>query len=151
MSKKTESKRTEQKFHKEIIETPFKFTDAERLDLGGQLAAVTTRINELEDRKKSVTSDFKAQIDAATATANSLSSKFTAGFEMRPTECRVKFDAKKGVKTYFNLKTGELVKTSEMVQSDYELELPMVSPGGTECLKNPVIPDEPPHIVAGEK
>ncbi len=141
MSKKTESKRTEQKIHKETIDAPYKFTDAERLEIAGQLAAVTTKVNELEDRKKSVTSDFKAQIDAATAQANSLSSKFTAGFEMRPTECRVEFNAKKGVKTYFNLKTGELVKTSEMVQSDYELELPMVSPGGTECLPNPVIPE----------
>lgn len=150
MSKKTESKKTEPKIHKETIEAPYKFTDAERLEIASQLAAVTTRVNELEDRKKSVSSDFKAQIDAATATANSLSGKFTAGFEMRPTECRVDFDAKNGIKTYFNLKTGALVKTSEMNRYDYEQNLPLEIPDGKKPLPNPVIPEEEPHIKAGE-
>jgi len=134
------SKKPEQKIHKETIEAPYRFTDPEKLDLGGQLAAVTTQINELEDRKKSVTSDFKAQIDGATGRANSLSGKLTAGFEMRQTECRVEFDAKQGIKTFFNLKTGEMVKNTEMVSFDYEQSLPME-----------VATDEVSHIVTGEE
>lgn len=112
---------------KAIIETipvEYRFSIEEIGELARKSALETQRVNELEDKKKQVTSDLKAQIEAAQATVNVFSAKISNGYEMRETECEVVFNPKTSTKHYYNAKTHAFVRSAEMTRRDFELSLP---------------------------
>lgn len=127
MKKKT-PKKPEQPEVIETIDAPHKFTDPERLELANTLAQATQKLTGLEEDKKRITSDFKAQIDGEQARANSVATKLNNGYELRQTECRLLFFPKKGVKQYYRLDNGELVKEATMSSGDFQLSLPVKEP-----------------------
>jgi hypothetical protein len=56
------SKKPEQKIHKETIEAPYRFTDPEKLDLGGQLAAALRSCDRASAGASAVTWDRAANL-----------------------------------------------------------------------------------------
>ncbi|HEX2881221.1 MAG TPA: hypothetical protein VHO25_16950, partial [Polyangiaceae bacterium] len=81
------------------------------------------RANELEEKKKQVTADLKAQVEAAQAEVNLLSTKISNGYEMRETECVVTFDPKNSSKDYHVKKTGVFAKRAEMTKQDFQITM----------------------------
>lgn len=109
----------------ETIPAQYTFTTEEIGELARKSALETQRVNDLENRKKQVTSGFKADIEASQAIISSLSDKIASGFEMRDTECQVEFNVKEGKKVYRHNLTGVIVRTAQMTQSDFQQNLPI--------------------------
>lgn len=98
------------------------------------------RIAELTSQMKSITGDFKAKIRMGESRADQLANKITNGYEMRPTEVRVEYDSKAGMKSYYNLETDEFIHKETMDPSDFQIRMPLEE----EKPFNPVIADTPP-------
>jgi hypothetical protein len=108
----------------ETIPVEHRFNIEEIGELARRSALETQRANELEERKKQVASDLKAQIEACQAQINSFSAKISNGFEMRDTECEIIYDPPNSTKHYYNAKTMSFVRSAEMTRRDFELSLP---------------------------
>src|SRR5688500_14551547 len=111
----------EHKPHIETIDAEYRFSDGEKLELAQRLAHHNTQFSELEDRKKTIASEMKGQIELAQANINSLSTKITNGYELRPTDCVVSFDAKSNTKHYHHARTGAYLRSAEMTKADYQM------------------------------
>lgn len=114
------------KVHLETISAEYRFTIEEIGELARKSALESQRIEELENRKKEVTSGFKRDIEASQSVVCSLSNKISCGYEMREVEARVEFDPKTAKKSYYHAKTGAFIRTAEMSKHDYQLSLPAV-------------------------
>ena len=108
---------------REVIKTLKKvFSQDEIVAMATLLAQATTAKREKEEQKKSVDSQFKAEIDQAAATANVLSSKISGGFEMTDVKCQVIDDMDKLVRTIVRLDTGEIIEVSEVPLSERQTD-----------------------------
>ena len=98
---------------KELLECVL--TQEEFKEASQKLAKETQRKNSLEDSKKSVTSKYKADIDACIAEANRLGGIVSTGKEMREVECEMRYNCPSdGIKSLFRVDNGELVRESVM-------------------------------------
>lgn len=88
-----------------------------------RLAEANQKVEELEDQKKQVASQYAARIDSENGSVSSLSLKLRSGYEMRPTNCTVIFDVPNGVKRYYDERTGDYVSQATMTKSDYQRSL----------------------------
>lgn len=120
---KTETERKEPRVCKEIIQSPYKFTDHEKLEFGTKLAMATQRVENLTAHKKQVTSACDAQINEAKATVENLSGKLSSGMEYREKECVVKFRPIIGMKDYYDAQSGDFIQSSTMTRNDYQMDL----------------------------
>lgn len=95
----------------------------ELLEYGNSLARLHSECSELKEQAKSVASDFKAKIDAATSQGGIFARAISNGFEYRDVECEVDrdFEAKKVWTT--RLDTGEIIKSRDMTQEELQVHL----------------------------
>lgn len=101
-------------------------TEDEVKEYSQKLARETQNIDLLEDQKKQVTSDLKAQLDAANASCRRLSQLITNGYEYRNVECDTFMDdPEPGKKTTYRKDTGEVVKVERMTDGDRQKPLPL--------------------------
>lgn len=70
-----------------IVHLPVKLTDEERLAKGRQQAQVMQEYNEIELRKKELTSDLSAQMKAKRKELSKLAEQVRSGLEIRPVDC----------------------------------------------------------------
>lgn len=84
-------------------------SDAEMLVLGKELARANTDLEEQEERKKEVTKQLAADVEAARNTAVSLSRRLNRGTEYRKVECREVSDVVMLMVHTYRTDTGELV------------------------------------------
>lgn len=124
MSKKPAKKNKYPEVH-ETIEAKHEFTSDEKIGLLDSLSHAHQELSGIKDQAKHSAADYKNRAKAVENRISDLSNKATSGYELRPVECRVDFDPKKGVKHYLNRKTKEKIETRDMQPSDYELQLPM--------------------------
>ncbi len=102
------------------------YTDAERLELGKQLAGAHQDLAQTNNDFDSVKSDFKARVTAHEAKIGDLSNKVATGHRIEEVKCLWQMDApKKGQKTLKRLDTGETVERAEMTESDKQGDLPL--------------------------
>ena len=110
----------EPKYENEFIK--YNFTDEEKKDIAAEMAQKIVNLQQAEDDKKAITSDFKSQIDGIQAGINSAATKLTAGYEMRSTKCQVVPNYPKKVWEYHCVDTGVLVKEKGMTSNDLQME-----------------------------
>lgn len=102
------------------------FTDAERLELGKQLAEVhnnTAQVNSDFDRVKA---EFKSKLTALEAQSVDLAAKVSTGYSMKDVKCVWEMDQPKaGKKTLSRLDTPkpEVIETTDMTEADKQGEL----------------------------
>lgn len=108
----------------EHIDSRYDFNITEIGELARKMALANQRAIELEEKKKQLSKDYAAQVEAAQAEANVLGQKISNGYEMRETECVVTFDPKSSTKFYHRKRDGEYVRSAEMTRRDFELSLP---------------------------
>lgn len=98
-------------------------TEDEIKDYGAQLARRYSEITDLEEQKKSVTSDFKARIDSANADAGVLARKIQNGYEFKNTDCEIQWDYDEKAVTVVRLDTMETVKSRPMTPDELQEEM----------------------------
>lgn len=111
---------TEPKYENEFIK--YTFTDEEKKEIAAEMAQKIVNLQQAEDDKKAIMSDYKSQIDGIQAGINSAATKLTAGCEMRSTKCQVMPNYPKKVWEYIRVDTGLLVKEKNMTSNDLQME-----------------------------
>lgn len=96
-------------------------TKAELEEKARQLAHECQRRGDTEDQKKQVVSEFKAKLDAITATINQLSGHINNGFEYRDVDCEVRMHTPQvNTKTIVRMDTGECVEAQDMTPEEMQ-------------------------------
>jgi hypothetical protein len=129
----------------------YTFTDAEITDAAKELARAAQQRTSLEQRKKEVDSQLKADIEAQNSIVGRLSSYINTGYEYRDIECRVELDTpEQGKKRIVRLDTEEEVKVVPMTDMDRQMRLELqekadAADAEKEKAKEPIV--TPPPIV----
>lgn len=107
--------------HAEKRTLRYDFTAVEIHDLSLQLANKNKEVKSLIQKKKSVTSQCTAEINAAEAACGVLSNQVADGYEHREIECEVIFNQPtQGKKTIIRKDSNALVGIESMTAFDYD-------------------------------
>ena len=106
---------------KELHLIRYSFSKDELQERSKMLAETCAEKARLIEEKKSVSSDYKAKIDAKDSTISLLSSNVTNGYEVKNVECEVEYDYEQGLKRYFY--QGVLYDTVAMTDADRQLDI----------------------------
>ncbi len=77
----------EKEFSNEFIK--HKFSEIEKQEIAIEMAQKVANLQQAEDDKKAVMSDYKSQIDGIQAGINGAAAKLNNGYEMRTIKCEV--------------------------------------------------------------
>lgn len=98
----------------------YDFTAVEMNDLSQRLANKNKEVKSLIQKKKSVTSQCTAEINAAEAERDVLSNQVSDGYEHREVDCEVVFNQPaNGKKTIIRKDSNTLVGVEAMTQQDW--------------------------------
>jgi hypothetical protein len=111
----------EKEFSNEFIKHTF--SDDEKRDIAVEMAQKVSELQQAEDNKKAIVSDFKSQIDGIQARVNNAATKLNNGYEMRTVKCEVVPNWDKKVWEYMRTDTGEKVKEEAMTADDLQMKL----------------------------
>lgn len=108
--------------HSEKRTLRYDFTASEIHDLSLQLAGKTKEVASLVKKKKSVTSQCTAEINAAESACAVLSNQVADGYEHREIDCDVLFNQPtQGKKTIIRKDSNTLVGVEPMTQADWNI------------------------------
>jgi hypothetical protein len=127
----------------------YEFSDAEITDAAKELARAAQQRASLEQRKKEVDSQLKADIEAQNSIVGRLSSYINTGYEYRDIECRIELDTPEaGKKRVVRVDNGEEVKVVPMTDADKQTCLDLQEKAeaeekAAEVAKEPIITPAP--------
>ncbi len=104
------------------------YTDAQRLELGKDLATAHNDLTQTNSDFDRVKAEFKSKISAHESKIVDLSNKVSTGYHMVATKCLWRMDEpKKGMKVLVRLdKTpNEIIDSEEMTEADKQQDLPI--------------------------
>lgn len=87
------------------------------------MAQKVSEVNQAEDDKKSVMSDFKSRIDGLSAEVNRSATLLNNGYEMRTIKCEVVPDYTLKVFKMIRTDNGEVAKERRMTSDDLQNQL----------------------------
>lgn len=106
-----------------------KFTPAEQVELGRELASLNSKYAQLDLDKKAAVSDFKNRLENCQASISRVSDKLNLGEEYRATDCEIVFNQPhSGWKTVVRKDTGEFVRDEAMTPGEMQMELELNAP-----------------------
>ena len=111
----------EKKFENKFIKRTF--TENERKEIAIEMAQKVSELQQAEDNKKAIASDFKSQIDSIQAGINGAATKLNNNYEMRTIKCEVIPNWDKKVWEYWREDTKEMAKTKPMTANDLQMQL----------------------------
>ena len=112
----------EKKFENEFIK--YTFTENEKKEIAIEMAQKVANLQQAEDDKKAVASDFKSQIDGIQASVNSAATKLNNGYEMRSIKCEMVPNWDKKMWEYWSVEyPSEKVKEKAMTANDLQMKL----------------------------
>lgn len=100
-----------------------RLSDPEMLELGKQLARANTELEEAEEKKREVTKQLAAEVEAARNNAVSLSRRLNRGAEFREVRCEVQKDLETCTVRTIRLDTYEVVSERSMTDEERQLTL----------------------------
>lgn len=115
------------------------FTDAERLELGKQLAEAHNETAQIESDFQRIKDEFKSKLSAVSTKITDLANKVSSGYEIKNVLCLVVMDTPKPGKKQVVRMDGptdgvrEVVETHDMTEHEKTPELSL-------GLDNPVLP-----------
>ena len=125
----------------------YEFSDAEITDAAKELARAAQQRASLEQRKKEVDSQLKADIEAQNSIVGRLSSYINTGYEYRDIECRIELDTPEpGKKRIVRVDNGEEVKVVPMTDADKQTSLDLQEKADEADKKELIITDPPPVL-----
>jgi hypothetical protein len=105
----------------EYVNIKHVLTQEERNDMAFTLAEKQIEMNSLEDEKKSVTSSYKAKIDAKKAEINVLSGNIKDGYVFHSLYCEKRRNVKKKQWEWWDTQNGEMIKVEPFQGKDYQI------------------------------
>lgn len=124
---------------------PVRYTDPERMDIAEQLGRAAQSQGDLEDQKKAQDAEHKEALEAVKLQIKRLSRKLASGSEMRNVMCKwLLEDPTPKEKTLVRLDTGEVVRVVPMQDHDFQEELPIAKPAGTNGSGETLVLEPPP-------
>lgn len=115
------------------------FTDAEVADFARGLAQANRKRSSIEQQKKEVDTQLKAEIEAENTNIKRLSDHISNGHEYRNVECRVDLDTPEdGKRSIVRLDTGEVVKVQPMTDMDRQMRLELKTAEEARIAAEPV-------------
>jgi hypothetical protein len=115
------------------------FTHGEIHEKGIELARLSQESLSLEEEKKAVVADYKAKIEAKSATINVLGNHINNGYEFRMIECTIRFnDPTTGMKSTYRNDSGELVRKDSMSSEEMQLDLNFQNKGVQGTAEYPI-------------
>jgi len=121
MATKKEKVILDPKKKREVCTIEYHFSSEERDAKARELATACQDKQAVEDKKKMINSQLKAEADGISTKINLLSNHLSHGFEMKEVECDVILNFEKGVREiYFN---GKFYHEKPLTASDHQLEL----------------------------
>lgn len=96
-------------------------TDKEVATYSGELARLTQEQSELEDRKKEVSANYKARIDACISQMRVIARKVSTRKEMRDVDVRWNFDFMANCKVLERLDTLEIIDTRALTENERQM------------------------------
>ncbi|KAF0218817.1 MAG: hypothetical protein FD174_2600 [Geobacteraceae bacterium] len=104
-------------------ELPCILSREEKASYSDELARLTQEQAELKDRKKEITAEYKAKIDACTSQSRVIARKISTGKEMRDVECYWEFDYPRCVKSLIRADTFEPIETKTLTGEELQKQL----------------------------
>jgi hypothetical protein len=105
------------------------FTEAERLQMGTQLAEAHNALSSIDEEETVVKAKFKERRATIEQSVGSLSRDLAAGWTMQNIECRLEYDKPNPFEvSYVRSDTNEVVKTRAMSEQERQLDLPLEEP-----------------------
>lgn len=136
------------KKYEEFLRVDYK--PEELAEMSQDLARATQARGSLEQQKKQVDAQLKAQIEEQNTAIGRLASSIVNGCEWRNVECRVELDTPdKGRKRIVRIDTGEEVRVVLMTDEDRQMVLDLKSKAeAEEAAKQPAEPiiTPPPYV-----
>jgi len=111
----------ENKFSTEFCK--YVFSDEEKRDIATNMAQSITNLQQTEDDKKAIMSDYKSQIDALQAAINNAATKINNGYETRTIKCEVIPDWEEKIWEYRREDNGLIEKTRKMTADDLQKKI----------------------------
>lgn len=105
---------------------PVKLTDAEKLQIGAEMAHEQQNLGMAEQRKKEVTAQLGATIESHRAQVSKFSHLLNSGEEYRDVVCIETLNYSTRMATVHRKDTGEQVRQRVMREEDFQRELPLV-------------------------
>lgn len=99
------------------------FDENEKKEIAVELAQKVANLQQAEDDKKAVMSEYKSQIDGIQADINGAARKLNNGYEMRTIKCEVVPIWDKKVWEYRLLDNGDMIKEKAMTADDLQMKL----------------------------
>lgn len=107
----------------ETIPARHDFSETEKGELGIKLAGLTQEKTRTEEEKKVHMSQWTNKVKTIQGSITEVSQRISAGFEMRDTECEVRYDWKKGDKTYTRKSDGKVLETRKIEEHERQQRL----------------------------
>lgn len=108
----------------EIRVCNYVFTEKEKAQIAADLANGVAELARMEERKKSVASQIKAEIDAKQSSVNAAAEKLRSGFEMRDIECEVIYAYIDDVIRWVRTDNGEIAFERRMRPEERQMKVP---------------------------
>ena len=110
----------EKKFANEYVK--YIFNDREKAEIAADMAQKVSELQQTEDDKKAIMSDFKSKIDGIQANINNNATKLNSGYGMRSIKCEVVPNWKKKVWEYTREDNGKIAREKPMNSDDLQME-----------------------------
>jgi len=112
------------------------FSDAEKIQMGQELANCHSLIDQQETKLKNVSAQIKLEIAGIKSKEEQLTLLIQTGYEMANVKCRLEYDKPNvGEVSYVREDTGTVVKTRAMTEAERQLELDLVNEANAEAAK----------------
>lgn len=113
---------------KETINAKYLFTDREKMEFGERIAQKLGEQTIVGEEFSAIKKQWAGKLETIANDISNLAQKISCGFDYRPTECKVTFDAGKRRKYYFRVSDGSPTHDEEMTAADHQLSIPLDEP-----------------------
>ena len=103
----------------------YKFSESEKKEIAAGLANGVAEVARMEEKKKSVASQFTADINAKQSAVNLAAEQLRSGFEMRSIDCEVVYSNIDEMVRWIRTDTYEVAHERRMRPDEKQLALPI--------------------------
>ncbi len=100
----------------------FKFNAEQKVLLSEQQAAEKINQENLLEKVKTITAEYKARITAAEEVLSRIATDITNGYELRDYECHLVLNFITKQRNYIDIDTGEILKEEPLLDEDYQTD-----------------------------
>ena len=103
----------------------YEFSREEKADIAAELSNGISELNRMEENKKKIMSQLKAETDAKQSAINLAAERHRSGFEMREIECEVVYAYVDDVVRWIRTDTNEVAHERKMRPDERQAKLPL--------------------------